>query len=120
MLKRPPHHCLHQPLALCCSVLRRYAGQPADEPSSSAAAANGTGSGAASSKAAAASTRSSKGGKRTRGNTKLVADEEDDDLDPVTGGSVSEQGYWKCKICTVNNVDLRATACEVCGLPRPE
>lgn len=121
--------CLHWfPMAVLTLLLlpcRRYAGQPADEPSSSAAAANGSAStgGAGSSKApAGGSSRSSaKGGKRARGGTQAAAaEEEDDDIDPVTGGSISEQGYWKCKVCTVNNFDLGATSCEVCGLPRPE
>lgn len=47
-------------------------------------------------------------------------EDEDDEIDPVTGGLIREQGFWKCKICTVNNFDLAASVCEVCGLPRPE
>jgi ribosomal protein L37E len=38
----------------------------------------------------------------------------------VTGNLVREQGFWKCNHCTVNNLDLSADTCEVCGLPRPE
>lgn len=108
---------------------RRYQGQPAEDEagSSAAAAANGPGpsSGAGSSRAAAARSGGGRGGKRARPNTRAAAgaaagEADDDEIDPVTGELVREQGYWKCKHCTVNNQDLAANTCEVCGLPRPE
>jgi hypothetical protein len=107
---------------------RRYAGQPAEDEAGSsaaaaaAAAANGTGS----SRAAAARGGGGRGGKRARTRAGAAAAAggadgvDDDEVDPVTGNLVREQGFWKCNHCTVNNLDLAADACEVCGLPRPE
>jgi len=82
-------------------------------------ATNGSRSGGSSrgaSKRARAAASADPGGTSTA----VAIDEDDDETDPVTGELLSSQGFWKCKHCTVNNMDLNATTCEVCGLPRPD
>ncbi|WIA08252.1 hypothetical protein OEZ85_007696 [Tetradesmus obliquus] len=108
---------------------KRYAGQPAeDEAGSSAAAAAAAAANGAGSSRAAAVRGGGRGGKRARTRAAAAAGGgaagadgvDDDEVDPVTGNLVREQGFWKCNHCTVNNLDLAADTCEVCGLPRPE
>jgi hypothetical protein len=122
----------------CMSCCRRYAGQIADDhssrmngagPSSSHAAghsrstANGSRSGGGS-RGASKRTRAAAGANPAGTSTAVAIEDDDvdddDETDPVTGELLSSQGFWKCKHCTVNNMDLNATTCEVCGLPRPD
>eukprot|EP00877_Chromochloris_zofingiensis_P011450 jgi/Chrzof1/6559/Cz19g01020.t1 len=121
---------------------RMYAGEvlppPPGSSSTAAAAADGAGpssrtraAGNGNAEAGSSNARSSKrGGKRARaagaagggsssGAAAAAAGGGEDETDPITGAVLSSQGFWKCPFCTLNNANLDASECEICGLPRP-